>query len=229
MSRKESESAEWLIAHIILANVAFLQNDNNTAHSHIDEAIEIAEKLAQHGTDYNSPNISKFAKIVFSIEGKREQILFPIINGILISPILRLEELAGEDKKIAKAMKLKEVSISYFKLRFHIGELISALRDAKNADSSEQFAISMGNSMVESFKDEFKPDDLLDVANDNFMLARNMISTGNPPVAILALQNAERSLETYSKGDLDKSHRERVQKLKKEVGAITTAISRKSS
>jgi len=188
--------AEGIITCAILASIELLYGKTSSAHMLVSKALEFAEQLTKFGGTYHAPHISKFACFKCNF-GDSEQVMpLPIINDVLILPEITLQEVVDKIRQsIPKTVNLKDVSISYFRVKLDIKKTIDALNKVKTASDNENTSAAIGAILYDSLVHENKPSDPIEAAGDYFILARNLISKGNVTLTRIVLRNANDILE----------------------------------
>ena len=188
--------SEGIITYAILASIELLYGKTASANTLISKALEIAEQLAKFGDTYHSPHISKFACFKCDFGDSEKIMPLPIINDVLILPEITLQEVVDKIRQsIPKIVNLKDVSISYFRVKLDIKKIIDALNKVKTASDNEEASAVIGAILHDSLGPENKPSDPIEAAEDYFILARNLISKGNVTLTRIVLRNANDILE----------------------------------
>jgi hypothetical protein len=217
---------EGLIAFVILANIELLCGTVDESKVLITRALDIAERIGKNGISYRLTQLSKFACFTCDFGEDQETLPLPIINDMLILPAINLQEVVNKMRQsITMVVDLKDVSVAYYRLQLNTGNIINALKNAKNASTASEAMTAISNILHESLTRENKPSDPLDIAGDNFILARNLMAKGNVTLTRIALHNANKALEAYDiAGEVSAKQRKRLQAFRSELRTISEAV-----
>lgn len=222
-----SDKSEELLSYIILASIELICGKPETAGGYIENTLTLAKRMEKLHSKSLSLNTSKFACFVCEFGGDQQILPIPIINNTLILPEINLEGVIRNIRvSIPAIVHIRNVSISYFRIRLDLPKIITALNKVATAISHEEAIDIISIVIKDSLGKEIKLSDPLEIAADYFFLARNLIKQGNITLIRIALANAYNALEPLhmSSQDLTSRQYKRLQQLKSELQIIAGAV-----
>ena len=222
-----NDKSEELLSYVILASIELLCGKPETAGGYIESALNIATLLEKIHSKSLSLNTSKFACFTCESGGTLQVLPLPIINNVLILPELSLEDVIRNIRRSLPAIvNIRNVSISYFRIRLNLSKLVTSLDKVATAANHEAAIDIISTIIKDSLGQEIKLSDPLELASDYFFLARNLIKKGNVTLTRIALANAYETLEPLLVADKGLTPRQykRLQQLKSELRIIAGAI-----
>jgi hypothetical protein len=211
------DRGEQLVANLILSLIASELHANATARSYVAQAHALALDLAVQSSIYRPPRASKFACLTCELDGEIQDILLPVINDILVVPAIATGGLSGDHRDYPDAANVRDLEIVHFMLRLRPRRLAIVLESLKGIVSSQHLADAARRILRACMHRELPAGEPLDRVGECFGLARNLIGSRNFPLAALALNNADRALDSYLKVNSIKDHPEIVQSMKGQI------------
>jgi hypothetical protein len=192
------DRAEQLIANLILSILAAQLNAHATATEYLVQARSLAVNLANETLTYRPLRPSKFARLTFEMGGETGQLVFPIINDILVIPTIRLD-VKGCGAEIPRVANIMGFDVTYFMLRLRTRRTLAVLEDLTSMTSLERLAEAAANFLSECLYNEKSSADPLQRADDCLGVARDLLGKGNFALAFLALTNVDSALDSFVK------------------------------
>jgi hypothetical protein len=192
------DPAEQLVANLALSVIAAEMNANAVARAYLTQAYGLAVSLEHQRFTYRPQHPSKFARLIFTADGEIKPLLLPIINNILVVPVITFDDV-GEHLEMAHVVNIMGLEVTRFMLRIRTRKTLALLEGLKNTASLEQLADTAGNFLTKCLNNEISSAEPLDRADDCIELARDLLKKRNFPLAKLALTNADLTLDLYMK------------------------------
>jgi hypothetical protein len=211
------DRGEQLIANLILALIASELQSDATASEYVARAHVLARDLAAQSLTYRPLQPSKFARLTCELDGETEIILLSVINDILVVPAIAAGQFSSGDRGYPYAVNVTNLEIVHFMLRLRPRRLATVFESLGSMMSSQQLIDAVRRILRACMHHELPPGEPLDRTSDYFTLARDLVGKRNFPLAALALRNADRALDSYTKTNLIKDHPEIVQSMKDQI------------
>jgi hypothetical protein len=186
----------------------------------------LAVNLASETSTYRPSQPSKFARLTFDTNGQVGSLLFPIINEILVVPAIQV---MGGQAGSPPRTNIIDFDVTRFKLRIRTRKTLAVLENLKNAASLEQLAEAAADLVSASLYNEKPSVDPLDRADDFLGVARNLLKTGNFPLASLALANVDLALDSFMKTPSMADHLGVAQGMREQVKQMMGQLRQSSS
>jgi hypothetical protein len=210
------DRAEQLVANLLLAIIAARVNAEAMAKAFVAQAHALAVGLANDSLTYRPPQPSKFARLTCNVDGEIDVLLLSIINDIMVVPVIKLDSARGQLSNPVLA-NISSLEITHFMLRLRTRKTLAALESLKKTSSLELLANGAGILLAECLYNEISSAEPLDRADDCITLARNLLTIRNFPLASLALENADASLDLCAEETLTKDHQDVVQTMRNQI------------
>jgi hypothetical protein len=192
------DPAEQLVANLALSVIAAEMNANAVARSYLTQAHDLAVSLEHQRFTYRPPHPSKFARLVFIADGDIRPLLIPIINNILVVPVITFDDVAAQHG-MPNVINIIGLEVTRFMLRIRTRKTLALFEALKNTASLEQLADTAGDFLAKCLNNEISSEEPLDRVDDCLELARDLLQKRNFPLASLALKNADLTLDVYMK------------------------------
>jgi hypothetical protein len=193
----EGDPGEQLVAYLILSIITCQIYSVESARPYLNGARRLALSLAEHGLIYRPPGPSKFARLTYECEGRMEDLLLPIIRDVLVAPESIDPQVAIAELTVQPALSLVKVEIIRFMLRLRPRKLINTLKCIDAVLSAEDLADALRRIVDSCLRQQVTATDALERAVDGFTLARSLVGRRNFALAVLALHNGDRELDSF--------------------------------
>ena len=191
------DPAEQLIANLALSVIAAEMNANAISRAYLTQAHGLAVSLEHQRFTYRPPHPSKFVRLIFAADGEIKPLLLPIINNILVVPVICDDVEAHLERP--DLVKIMGLEVTRFMLRIRTRKTLALLERLKNTAPREQLADTAGNFLTKCLNNEISSAEPLDRTEDCLELARDLLRKRNLALASLALTNADLTLDLYTK------------------------------
>ena len=218
------DQGERLIANLILARIASELHVDEKARAYVARAHALALDLSAHSPIYRPLRPSKFVRLTCELEGQIEIILLSVINDILVVPAIAAGQFARNHRRYPDAVNIKSLEIVRFMLRLRPRRLATVLESLKGMMSRQQRIDAAHRILRACMHQELPPGEPLDRVSDCFSLARDLTEKRNLPLAALALRNADRALDLYTKDNQIKNHPEIVRSMKDQIRGMLNEL-----
>ena len=222
------DPGEQLIANVILSVVACQLHSDAAAKPFILQAHALALQLADRSFTYCPPRPSKFARLLCQIGGETESILYPVIDDILVVPMVTPASIV-RCQPIAQPATLLKLDMVHYVLRLRTQKIAAALEPLTKGTFSVELSDIAQHVLTQSLRHELPPAEPLVRANENFTLAHNLIGTRNYPLAALALTGAANELELYANNTSIKDHSLIVQSMRRQITLMLNQIEHRAA
>jgi hypothetical protein len=192
------DPAEQLIANLALSVIAAEMNANAISRAYLTQAHGLAVSLEHQRFTYRPPHPSKFVRLIFAADGEIKPLLLPIINNILVVPVITCDDLEAHLER-PDLIKIMGLEVTRFMLRIRTRKTLALLERLKNTAPLEQLADTAGNFLTKCLNNEISSAEPLDRTEDCLELARDLLRKRNFALASLALTNADLTLDLYMK------------------------------
>ena len=198
----EAGSGAEFVAQLMLAVMYCPLETEQRAKSHVAHAHEIAQSLTKQGRNLRLPRLMKVLRILSRVDAPTTLVHIPFVGDTLVIPDINgsASILAASGFGVDSTVDLScDIELVYVGLHLETHRILATLGALTQAWQPHEFSRLVTEIIDHCTYPEISSVPHLDRVQDYFKLAANLVDLGNPSMAKLALQKANRILYLYSK------------------------------
>ena len=210
--------ASQMMGHVAIANIALLHNLPDEATENVQKALTIATKLEGQTAQLNADSM-KLGKLSYHfVSGESHDYWLPVENNAFVVSSLDSEFMKSKKPKAAA----EDAQIVTTKITLNTKQVLNSLEKASRALSAKDYGnaqVALFNAMDSTISRETISELPLVTAQDNLVLAKELLKSKDFDGASYALNHAKNALADYKK-DAGKDKSAEAGKLQAEISAL---------